>query len=116
MNILLKLTSSLPAFGWLLLSIAGYTCGEYFSKLWGNHPAFSYGLCALFGYTVGSVLWLFVMLQRNQLALMTFAWLALSIISSLIVALFVFHEKLNAYQWTGAGLAMVALGFLLIGE
>lgn len=89
-----------------------YCIGEILSKYWGTKPALWLGIIVLLSYLTGSFCWLGIMVQKNQLALMSLIWQVLTTIISVAVGILYFHEKLTTSQWAGAVLAI--LGFILL--
>lgn len=108
----MRLLLAIPAWGWLLLSAAGFTMGEYASKKWSMHPSlpFTFGVVAI--YSLSNFAWLPVLLHKNQISLMGTLWLVLATVATVGVGVFVFGEKLSSLQWVGVGLALGALALL----
>jgi multidrug transporter EmrE-like cation transporter len=101
-----------PAAGWLILSALFFAAGEYLSKVWANAPTGRGAALVVAAYAVGALAWLPALLHKNELAVMGTAWLLLATVATVVIGLFVFGENLSRVQWTGIGLAAIAL-FLL---
>ena len=91
-----------------------YCSGEILSKYWGIKPVPWLGLIVMLCYTAGSFCWLGIMVQRNQLALMSLIWQVLTTVISVAVGILYFHEKLTMLQWSGAVLTII--GFILLAR
>lgn len=105
---------SVPAAVWLIISALFFAGGEYFSKLWGRHPTVETTLWIFIFYTLCSLSWLPALLHKNQLAVMGTLWLLLGMVATIIVGVFVFHEKVATVQIVGIFLAFIALILLNI--
>ena len=103
---------AIPAIIWLVVSVILFGFGEYFSKSWALHPDFRHAFWALLTYTLGTFTWLPILLHKNHLSTMGTAWLALGVVATVGIGLFVFHEKVTFLQWLGIVLALIALGLL----
>jgi len=104
----------IPAILWLLVSVILFGFGEYFSKYWALHPDFWRAFWALLTYTLGTITWLPILLHKNHLSTMGTAWLALGVVATVAIGLFVYHEKITFLQWLGIVLALVAFGLLSV--
>ena len=105
---------SIPAMAWLLASVILFGFGEYFSKHWATQPDFWRAFWALLAYILGILTWLPVLLHKNHLSTMGTAWLALGVVATIGIGLFVFHEKITFLQWLGVVLALIAVGLLSV--
>lgn len=101
-----------PALGWLLTSAMAFSVGEYLSKRWGQSPNAGMALAVVATYAVGSLLWLPALLHKNELARMGTLWYLLTTPMTVLLGVVVFGEKLDAQQWVGIALALVALWLL----
>ena len=102
-------------FWWLLSSAAAFACGEICSKLWANNSKWYYIPLAVLCYVACSVLWLPAIKEYNKLAVVGIVWSVLAVLTTAIIGIVVFREKLEWYQWLGLVLATVAI-ILLGGE
>jgi len=108
MNFLL----SVPAIVWLLISSVFFAAGEFLSKKWSLTPNLKTTIFVLLAYAISSLIWLPSLLHKNQLATMGTIWSVLSIVATVTIGIFIFHERLNTMQWLGVVLALVALTLL----
>lgn len=102
----------LPPLGWLLISVIFYGIGEYISKTWANSPSSIEVIAVVSASALSAFFWLPALFSENKLAEMGTAWLILATISTVVIGVFVFGERLTPMQWAGAVLALVA--FLLL--
>ncbi len=102
----------IPAYGWLLLSASFFAAGEFLSKKWGMAPSLGMTVVVVIAYAFGTITWLPSLLHKNQLAVMGTLWLVLATIATVLIGTVVFHEPLNARQWAGVVLALVAFVLL----
>lgn len=109
---LASLSLLLPAWGWLAVSVAFYTAGEYISKTWANSPTTLEVLCVVAASALSALFWLPALFSHNHLAVMGVSWLLLATASTVIVGVPMFGEKLTALQWGGVVLAVVAFVLL----
>jgi multidrug transporter EmrE-like cation transporter len=89
-----------------------YGYGEYLSKKFALKPGWGIVGILLIFYSLGIVAWLFALLERNQLAIVGTLWAMLSILSTVCIGLFIFHEQLNLIAIAGiftAGISIVLL-------
>jgi multidrug transporter EmrE-like cation transporter len=103
---------SLSIIHWYFIAMIFYAIGEILSKYWGIKPTPILGIAVMTAYMIGIFCWLGIMIQKNQLALMSCIWQVLTTGISIAVGTLYFHEKLATSQWFGIVLALVGL-FLL---
>ncbi len=108
----MNIVYSTPAFAWLLVSVAFFAVGEYFSKKFALGPSWQYVLLILTAYILGTLAWLPAILQKNQLSVTGTIWSVLSVLATISIGILIFKEHLNALQITGLILAIVALALL----
>ena len=101
-----------PALGWLLMSAAFFTGGEYLSKIWGFKPSWCITAAVAGTYAIGTLFWLPALLHKNDLARMGMLWYLLTTPMTILLGVLIFKEKLTQGQWAGIALAMVALWLL----
>lgn len=102
----------IPALGWLLISAAFFSGGEFLSKKWGQNPGLGLTVAIMIVYMLGSLAWLPALLHKNELARMGTLWYLMTTPMTVLLGVVVFHEKLTGGQWIGVALALVALWFL----
>lgn len=100
---------------WLWFGICGTTFafGEWLSKRWAIDGGAWRAVLMMLSYGIGSAAWLPIIKHKAELARMGMLWMVVASVCTVGLGIFVFHEKLTAAQWTGVGLALVAM--LLIG-
>lgn len=103
--------TSTPTYIWLCIGIVFYTFGEYVSKLFSSttgtkHSAFA--LVTIVAYALSSIAWLFIMSQKNHLLSMSLVWQASGTVTTTVLALAVFGERLTVQQWIGFALFVAA--------
>ena len=103
---------SIPAFVWLLLSVAFFAIGEYFSKKLALGPSIKFVLLILLAYVLGTLAWLPAILQKNQLSVTGTIWSVLSVLATIGIGILIFKEQLSLLQIIGIILAIIAVGLL----
>jgi multidrug transporter EmrE-like cation transporter len=108
----------LPAMIWLIIGILTNTYAEYTSKIWAINPAgvkgHLYMVWVLLVYTVGSICFLCALLHRNEIAVMGLTWQVLSMVGTIFLGIFIFHETITIHQYIGmflAGLAVLLINW-----
>lgn len=91
-----------------------YSSGEILSKYWGLEPKLYLGISVIISYSIGTICWLGIMIQKNELALMSCVWAVLTTIISVGVGILAFHEKLTTIQWFGV--IVSAIGLILLSK
>lgn len=89
-----------------------YGAGEYFSKRFALTHSVWYVVLGVLGYAIGSLLWFPALMLRNELLVMDTIWKVLACAITVVLAMFVFHERLTVMQWIGV--ALVFIGVLLV--
>ena len=105
--------NKLPLWFYLAATILPYLLAEYLSKLWAIEHKFSVGLGTFICFSVCEICWLGVMSHRNQLFVMGMVWQIIIMLTSALVGLVCFSEKLNTSQWLGVACATFATFLLL---
>lgn len=95
-----------------LIGMISYSIGAVLSKIWGDDPSFILGNLIIIAYSIGTFVWLFILIQRNDLALMSLIWQALTMVCAIFIGVFAFKEHLTVSQWFGVSLVFGALYFL----
>ena len=103
----------IPAVVWLIFSglLDGYS--EYISKL--SVSRRDPRLVLFVGVTSGisSILWLPALLHKNQISIMGTAWILITTLTTLVLAIFVFRERISFTQAFGIVLAIISV--ILLG-
>lgn len=110
MNIL----TSIPAIVWLLISALFFAGGELFSKTWANSPTVIEIVILLVFYTVSTLFWLPALFNKNHLVATGTSWLLLGAVMTVLLGVFIFHEKITILQGVGIFLALAAMLLLNI--
>jgi uncharacterized membrane protein len=97
---------------WLVASMPFYAVGEYCSKLFANTHQWWYIVIGTIAYAVGSLCWFPSLYLRNELLVVDTIWKAFAVMSTAVVALFVFHERPTMIQYVGV--AFVVIGMFLV--
>ena len=102
----------LPVWAWLLISILFYAVGEYISKTWANSPSTSELWAVIAASAMSAFFWLPALFTKNHLAIVGTTWIVLATITTIILGVVFFGEKLSALQWMGVALALTSLVIL----
>ncbi len=97
---------------YMIIGMVAFAAGEYFSKLYANSPKFHMALAAFLCYISGTMTWLQIIKNNNQLIVMSIVWAIASILVSIAVGKFVFDEQLTTQQWIGVALSFVTIYLL----
>lgn len=99
---------------WLLLSVSFFAVGEYLSKKFALHPTATLVFCILPTYSLGSLAWLPAIYRGQVLSTVGTIWNLLSLVATLVVGLYFFHETLTTTQTIGVCLAFISIILLSI--
>jgi len=91
-----------------------YAIAEYYSKVYANTSGLVAYWLAIGGYIVTSATWLFALMQKNMLAVMSTTWSVAYVIVSVALALLVFGEHLTMLQGAGIVLGVISITMLCI--
>jgi drug/metabolite transporter (DMT)-like permease len=106
---------SIPIWAYVIFSGILYGAAEYHSKLWGNgRQTWTVGAIVMMLYGISTLGWLGIMAHKNQLFVMGLVWQMMVTVLSAFVGLFLFSEKLSAWQWIGVVMALGAMGLLMV--
>ena len=94
---------------WLLLSTCFFAIGEYLSKKFALEPSIKLVCYIVPMYALGSLAWLPAIYRGQTLATVGTMWNVLSMIMTLGVGLFIFHESLTTTQIVGVCFAFVSI-------
>mgnify|MGYP001613029735 CR=1 FL=1 len=100
---------------WLLLSAILFAVGEYLSKKFALNPSIIYVILLLTAYCLGVLAWLPAILQKNQLSIVGTMWSVLSLLTTVLIGVFIFSEKLSIIGILGIITAIVSVVLLSIG-
>lgn len=108
----MNLILSIPAIVWLIGSAIFFAFGEFLSKKFALAPSFYYVIIILVVYSFGVLAWLPAILQKNQLSIVGTIWSVLSLLTTVMIGILIFGEKLNAIGVVGIIFAVVAVVLL----
>jgi drug/metabolite transporter (DMT)-like permease len=103
------LTKVLPI--WVLLAAAFvfYALGDYFSKKFGTQPSWLLGALVAGFYFMDTLVWLLVLMQRNEIATVGMIFSVLVALAGIFVGIVIFGEKLDLLGWLGIGFGFAAV-------
>jgi multidrug transporter EmrE-like cation transporter len=97
---------------WIFASAIAFACGEFLSKSHALDPR-PVKLFAIFvAYNMGVFFWLPAIMQKKELAIVGTIWSVLSLMSTVLIGMILFNEKLNLHQGIGVILATASIIFL----
>jgi multidrug transporter EmrE-like cation transporter len=99
---------------WLIASSVFFAFGEFVSKKFALNPKISLVIYMLIFYSIGALVWLPAILQKNQLSIVGVLWSVMSMLTTILLGLFVFGEKLSVVGIFGVMAAFVAIILLSI--
>lgn len=105
----MNLIYAIPAMVWLILSAIFFAFGEFLSKKFALAPSFTYVLYIVAIYSIGVLAWLPAILQKNQLSIVGAIWSVLSLLTTVLIGLLIFGERLNAVGIIGIIFAVAAI-------
>lgn len=105
----MHLILSIPAIVWLIGSAIFFAIGEFLSKKFALAPSFSYVIIIIVVYSFGVLAWLPAILQKNQLSIVGTIWSVLSLLTTVMIGILIFGEKLNVIGIVGIIFAIVAV-------
>jgi multidrug transporter EmrE-like cation transporter len=100
---------------WLVLSAIFFAVGEFLSKKFALSPKFSYIVLIIIIYSIGVLAWLPAILQKNSLSIAGTIWSVLSLLTTILIGVLIFGEKLSTMSIMGMGLAFTAIILLYLG-
>ncbi|MCX6723082.1 MAG: hypothetical protein NT094_03360 [Candidatus Staskawiczbacteria bacterium] len=96
---------------WLTLSAVFFAIGEFMSKKFALNPkTMLAGILAV--YSLGVLAWLPAILQKNQLSIVGAIWSVLSLLTTVLIGLLVFGERLSSVGILGIITAVIAVALL----
>lgn len=107
--------SSINYVVWLIVSALFFAVGEFLSKKFALNPRSVYVVYILIFYSLGVLTWLPAILQKNQLSIVGTMWSVLSLLTTILIGVLVFNEKLNITGTVGIIFAFIAIILLSKG-
>jgi multidrug transporter EmrE-like cation transporter len=110
----MKFLLSINYIVWLVVSAIFFAVGEFLSKKFALSPRFLYVILILIIYSLGVLAWLPAILQRNSLSIVGTIWSVLSLLTTILIGVLIFGEKLSTLGIVGIIMAMLAIILLSI--
>ena len=85
------------------------------SKKFALGPKFSYVVLIIIIYSLGVLAWLPAIMQKNSLSIAGTIWSVLSLLTTILIGVLIFGEKLSLIGVAGIFAAFVAIILLYIG-
>lgn len=104
--------SSINYIIWLILSALFFAIGEFLSKKFALNPKLGYVISIIIIYSFGVLAWLPAILQKNQLSIVGTMWSVLSLLTTILIGVLIFNERLNIAGIAGIIFAFVAIVLL----
>ena len=101
---------------WLIISAFFFGVGEFLSKKFALNPKFSYVVLILIVYSLGVLCWLPAILQKNQLSIVGTMWSVFSLLSTILIGVIIFSEKLNIIGILGIITAVISIILLSMDQ
>ena len=105
----MKSLLSINYLAWLILSGVFFAAGEFLSKKFALNPKGILVVCVLVVYSLGVLAWLPAILQKNQLSIVGAMWSVLSLLTTVLIGLLIFGEKLSVVGIIGIIMAVIAV-------
>lgn len=100
---------------WLILSALFFAVGEFLSKKFALGPRTTYVIFILIAYSLGVLAWLPAILQKNSLSIVGTLWSVISLLTTVLIGILIFGEKLSLIGIVGITIAIIAIVLLSIG-
>jgi multidrug transporter EmrE-like cation transporter len=100
---------------WLVISAIFFAVGEFLSKKFALSPKFSLVVLVAVVDVISTLFWLPAMLHKNMLSVTGTMWSILSLITTVLIGLLVFGEKLSFIDTLGLITAFISIILLSIG-
>ncbi len=100
---------------WLALSAVFHASGEYLYKRFALKPGFLLASSVILTYAVGSILWLPAIAQKNQLSTVGTMAGVICMMTTVLIGVLWFGEKVNLAGMVGILLAFGAVVLLSVG-
>jgi len=101
---------------WLIASAMFFAVGEFLSKKFALNPNLTLVIIILVVYSIGVLFWLPAILQKNQLSIVGTMWSVLSLLTTILIGILVFGERLNLVGTIGIIVAFIAIILLSVGS
>ncbi|MDD4900837.1 MAG: hypothetical protein PHS62_01835 [Patescibacteria group bacterium] len=105
----MKFILSINYLVWLAVSGIFFAAGEFLSKKFALNPKLSWVALIYLAYGLGILAWLPAILQKNQLSIVGTIWSVLSLLTTILIGILIFGEKLNAVGVLGVITAVLAV-------
>ena len=99
---------------WLAISAVFFAAGEFLSKEFALSPKLLYIVLILIIYSLGVLAWLPAILQKNSLSVVGTMWSVLSLLTTILLGVLFFKEKLSILGVIGIIMAVLAITLLSI--
>jgi multidrug transporter EmrE-like cation transporter len=100
---------------WLILSALFFAVGEFLSKKFALNPNLTLVIIIIIIYSVGVLFWLPAILQKNQLSIVGTMWSVLSLLTTILIGVLIFGEKLSLTGIIGIIFAIISIILLSHG-
>jgi len=110
MNIIL----AVPYYIWIIASALLTAIGEVLSKEFGNTHRAAFLIAAFVVYSLGTIVWFPSIFEKDQLSIVGVMWSVLSLATTVLIGVLIFHEKLDTMSTIGVILAFAAIIFLAL--
>jgi multidrug transporter EmrE-like cation transporter len=108
----MKFLTSINYFIWLIVSGIFFAMGEFLSKKFAIQPRGMLVFFILLSYSIGVLAWLPAILAKNQLSIVGALWTVIGLLTTVLIGVLIFGEKLNGIGIAGIVVALIAI-FLL---
>ncbi len=99
---------------WLVISGIFFAFGEFLSKKFALNPNIKYVLLILVIDFLSVLAWLPAIMQKNQLSIVGTMWSVISLLSTVLIGILLFGEKLNILGFAGIITAFISIVLLTI--
>ncbi|OGI68505.1 hypothetical protein A2738_01315 [Candidatus Nomurabacteria bacterium RIFCSPHIGHO2_01_FULL_42_15] len=110
----MKFLLSINYIVWLVVSAIFFAVGEFLSKKFALGPKVIYVLLILGAYCLGTLAWLPAILQKNSLTIVGTMWSVMTLVTTVLIGILIFREKLSAVGVIGVITAVIAVILLSI--
>lgn len=94
---------------WLVISSVFFAAGEFLSKKFALQPKALSVIFILIFYSLGVLAWLPAILQKNQLSIVGTLWSVLSLLTTILIGVVIFSEKISLAGIIGIIFAFIAI-------
>ncbi len=110
----MTLLLAVPYYVWIIISALLTATGELLSKEFGNTHKAAFLIAAFVVYSLGTLAWFPSIFEKNQLSIVGVMWSVLSLATTVLISVLIFHERLNTMSTIGVVLAFAAIIFLAL--